>query len=162
MYGERCNGRNRGKTTRISRPTRGKAKRKKVATSNKQKRSELTKKRANRQKEVEAARFQQAVADGRVANGVIMPQGAVAANLDAQSANNSGAAPRLYYEDLNFDCRDCGNRETWRATQQKWWYEVAKGNLYSTAARCRTCRQNHRRKLDEQRARSQQKTRKTS
>ncbi len=150
--------RDRGKKPSISRPTHAKAKQTKVATSNKLKRAELNKKRASRRKDVEAARFQQAVADGRVANGVIMPHGAVAANLDAQAANNS-YAPRLYYEHIGFNCRDCGKKEIWRATQQKWWYEVAKGNLNSTAIRCRACRQNHRRILDGRRAQSQQKTR---
>ena len=45
-----------------------------------------------------------------------------------------------YYVDLAFVCRDCGAAEVWRAAQQKWWYEVAKGHLYSTAIRCRKCR----------------------
>jgi len=28
----------------------------------------------------------------------------------------------------------------WTGTQQKWWYEVAKGFVYATAVRCRVCR----------------------
>jgi Probable zinc-ribbon domain len=47
---------------------------------------------------------------------------------------------RGYYEDVPFRCRGCGRDEIWTATQQKWWYEVAKGYVYSTAKWCRPCR----------------------
>lgn len=43
--------------------------------------------------------------------------------------------------DKPFICRDCGLSQVWIASQQKWWYEVAKGNINSTAVRCRSCRQ---------------------
>lgn len=45
------------------------------------------------------------------------------------------------YVDRPFDCCDCGSRQVWTAAQQKWWYETAHGSLYSTAVRCRACRQ---------------------
>lgn len=45
-----------------------------------------------------------------------------------------------YYRDANFTCVDCGIEEVWRATQQKWWYEVAKGHVESRATRCHRCR----------------------
>jgi hypothetical protein len=68
--------------------------------------------------------------------------------------NNSYGAPdfvtRGYYVDRNFCCIDCGKEEVWTGTQQKWWYEVAKGFVYSTAVRCRVCR----RKKQEQSAAS--------
>ena len=45
--------------------------------------------------------------------------------------NNSYGAPdfvqRGYYVDRLFRCVDCGKEEVWTGTQQKWWYEVAKG-----------------------------------
>src|SRR4051794_21608349 len=44
---------------------------------------------------------------------------------------------RGYYEDAPFTCRDCGKEEVWTASQQKWWYEVAKGNPFTVASRCR-------------------------
>jgi hypothetical protein len=47
---------------------------------------------------------------------------------------------RGYYLDSPFTCVDCGVDEVWTATQQKWWYEVAKGYVYSHAKRCRACR----------------------
>src|SRR2546429_6590829 len=67
-------------------------------------------------------------------------RGRIAADLSQQAPNNSYSPP-LYYEGLEFTCVDCGKREVWTAEQQKWWYEVAKGPIYSTAKRCRACRQ---------------------
>lgn len=47
---------------------------------------------------------------------------------------------RGYYVDCPFVCQDCGKAEVWTATQQQWWYEVAKGGVWTTARRCRPCR----------------------
>ena len=51
---------------------------------------------------------------------------------------------RGYYEDRPFTCRDCGKDQVWTATQQKWWYEIAKGGPSTTATRCRPCRKRER------------------
>ena len=48
------------------------------------------------------------------------------------------------YKDAAFICKDCGVEEIWRATQQKWWYETAKGSVWTTAVRCRLCRRKER------------------
>ena len=55
---------------------------------------------------------------------------------------------RGYYVDLPFRCKDCGSMETWRAAQQKWWYEIAKGDPWTTAVRCRSCRRKERRRRE--------------
>lgn len=69
--------------------------------------------------------------------------------------HNSYGAPafveRGYYQDVPFDCAGCGTVEVWTATQQKWWYEVAKGYVYSTAKYCRACRRKERSRRDEAR-----------
>lgn len=68
----------------------------------------------------------------------------VLVNESALAPNNSYGAPefvrRGYYVDLPFRCKACGKEEVWTATRQKWWYEVAKGFVYSTATLCRACR----------------------
>ena len=75
---------------------------------------------------------------------VIRPAGSVTVNHSALVPNESYDEPDFvrdgYYRDLAFTCRDCGARHVWRAEQQQWWYELAKGSLYSTAVRCFTCR----------------------
>lgn len=53
--------------------------------------------------------------------------------------NTYGPLPN-FYVDIAFTCRDCGSEEIWTAKQQKWWYEIAKGHIDSTAIRCRSCR----------------------
>ncbi|VTR95172.1 Uncharacterized protein OS=Thiorhodovibrio sp. 970 GN=Thi970DRAFT_01321 PE=4 SV=1: zf-trcl [Gemmata massiliana] len=59
----------------------------------------------------------------------------------SQQAPNNSYSPLTQYEDTPFTCADCGKEEIWTAAQQKWWYEVAKGTIYSRAIRCRSCRQ---------------------
>jgi hypothetical protein len=54
--------------------------------------------------------------------------------------SNSYFCPPQFYDDVTFTCVDCGADEVWKAADQKWWYEVAKGSIYSTAILCRACR----------------------
>lgn len=56
---------------------------------------------------------------------------------------------RGYYVKHPFTCIDCGKAEVWTATQQKWWYEVAKGSAWTTAQRCRLYWQRERERRDE-------------
>src|SRR4028119_727276 len=58
---------------------------------------------------------------------------------------------RGYYQDKRFECVDCGKAEVWTASQQKWWYEVAKGDIQTTAIRCRSCRRKERERKNEAR-----------
>lgn len=67
----------------------------------------------------------------------------ILADLSQQAKNNSYDPPQEY-RDYQFTCRDCGRVEIWTARQQQWWYEVAKGAIYSHAIRCRACRRKHR------------------
>ena len=75
-------------------------------------------------------------------------RGKVLVNSSLLSPTNSYSIPdyveRGYYEDRPFRCRDCGKEEVWTATQQKWWYEIAKGDVFATAIRCRPCRRRER------------------
>jgi Probable zinc-ribbon domain len=51
---------------------------------------------------------------------------------------------RGYYLDILFRCASCQEQEVWRAIRQKWWYEVAKGNVESRAKLCKACRHGER------------------
>jgi hypothetical protein len=53
--------------------------------------------------------------------------------------NTYGALPE-YYVDRPFTCRKCGKREIWRADDQKWYYEEAKGHIDARAVECHACR----------------------
>jgi len=54
---------------------------------------------------------------------------------------------RGYYVDFPFRCKDCDKAEVWTPTQQRWWYEVAKGDVWTVAIRCRPCRLRERARL---------------
>ncbi len=70
----------------------------------------------------------------------ILPQDSILANHEELKHNHTYHGFPEYYINISYTCRDCGLEEIWTARQQKWWYEVAKGNLYSCAVRCRGCR----------------------
>ena len=99
--------------------------------SGKQKRQEI------RQKRLERARKLQHIDYTQAGN---RPGGSVLADPGQLTHNNPFDPLPAYYMDRPFRCRDCGSEELWTAKQQKWWYEIAKGNIYSTAIRCRRCR----------------------
>lgn len=63
---------------------------------------------------------------------------------------------RGYYQDQPFCCKDCGKQEVWTATRQKWWYEVAQGQVFTTANRCNSCRRKERERIAEARRIQQQ------
>ena len=67
------------------------------------------------------------------------------------SDNKPGFLIRGYYRDEVFRCIDCGVEGVWSAKQQKWWYEVAKGELFTKATRCRPCRRRERMRVAEAR-----------
>ena len=99
--------------------------------SNKQRRREI---KLRRQRRTEQQRSAQHVLTR------VMPLHAIAANHAELIHNNSYGPLPLFYQDLLYTCRDCGQSEVWKATQQQWWYEVAKGSINTTAVRCRACR----------------------
>jgi len=53
--------------------------------------------------------------------------------------NTYGSLPDFYI-DRPFVCRNCGKREIWKARDQKWYYEEAKGHIDAIAVECHECR----------------------
>ena len=47
---------------------------------------------------------------------------------------------RGHYLDMPFSCKSCGCAQVWTETQQKWWYESAKGDVWTIAVLCKPCR----------------------
>jgi putative zinc ribbon protein len=104
--------------------------------SGKQRRNEIKTKRAARR--AEKTKPHQTAAHAP------RPFGTVRVNEGLLAPYNRYGVPdyvhRGFYVDTPFTCAGCGKEEIWTATQQKWWYEVAKGYVYSTAKNCRPCR----------------------
>lgn len=69
-----------------------------------------------------------------------LPPGAVAADISQLAHNNTYSPLPKFYVDKVVVCRQCGKEEVWPAERQKWWYEVAKGNINTEAVLCRACR----------------------
>jgi hypothetical protein len=79
------------------------------------------------------------------------PPGAVLADQQELSHNNTyGRLPRFYVDKVVV-CRHCGTEEVWPAERQKWWYEVAKGNINTDAVLCRACRESEKHRKEEAR-----------
>ena len=53
--------------------------------------------------------------------------------------NTYGSLPEFYL-DQPFACRNCGKWEIWKARDQKWYYEEAKGHIDARAVECHDCR----------------------
>jgi len=102
--------------------------------SGKQRRLEIRNRRAKRGARLRERELQQK----------IRPLERAPVNVEALASYKSYGTPafvmRGYYQNIPFRCRGCGKDEIWTAMQQKWWYEVAKGYVYSTASLCRPCR----------------------
>ena len=69
-----------------------------------------------------------------------LPPGAVMADASQLAHNNTYSPLPRFYVDKVVTCRECGTEEVWPADRQKWWYEVAKGNINTEAVLCRSCR----------------------
>ena len=108
--------------------------------SGKQKRTEITAKRKQKSTKIDLR--------ARPPKAQFRPVLGPPVNEALLAPNNSYGAPdfvyRGYYVDRPFRCVDCGKEEVWTGAQQKWWYEVAKGFVYTTAVRCRPCRRKKR------------------
>ncbi len=97
-----------------------------VMKSNKQRRAELkARKQARREKPVTG-------------------YGEVVVNPSRLAASGSYSTPefvrRGVYRPVSFACKSCGKEEVWTPHQQKWWYEIARGNPFSGPKFCRPCR----------------------
>ncbi|CDH45849.1 zinc-ribbon domain containing protein [Candidatus Contendibacter odensensis] len=103
-----------------------------------------------RRQEIKAQRLRRIVKKTRAVNArpVDRPIGTVAVTPLLLRRNNSYGIPdfvqRGCYQDRPFRCKDCGVEEIWTAAQQRWWYEVAQGDVWTVAVRCRACRQRER------------------
>ena len=67
-----------------------------------------------------------------------LPPGAIPASPELQTFCCSG--PKLWYVDVERCCVQCGDTFTFRAAEQRYWYETLSFHESSTAIRCLRCR----------------------
>jgi len=124
-------------------------------TSNKQKRAEIAARKAAKREK----RLVEAVVAARQAKREFLhaarSRGELLVNPERLAPSNSYDTPEFMqrgtYRPIAFTCKTCGKAETWTPHQQKWWYETAKGGLFTTATMCRPCRAKERARKDEAR-----------
>ncbi len=103
-----------------------------------------------RRQEIKAHRLRRIAQKARIINArpVDRPIGTVEVTPARLQPTSSYGIPdfvqRGYYQDRPFQCKDCGVEEIWTAVQQQWWYEVAQGDVWTVAVRCRACRSSER------------------
>jgi len=101
----------------------------------------------NQQRESRIARL---LETGKIHSPADIPEDALPAALELQNPNGTWSPP-LFYQDIPFHCHECGKHQVWTATQQRWYYEFAKGPIQAHATRCRPCRKKHREEKQRQR-----------
>ena len=67
------------------------------------------------------------------------PSAVAADHSELSHINTYGNLPDVYL-DRPFVCRKCGKTEIWKARDQKWYYEEAKGHIDARAVECHDCR----------------------
>jgi len=123
--------------------------------STKQRRSEIKTHRLERDAK-RAARLKQELAEIRARYiDSATDSGAVAISKELLDHHVSYSDPEFLkrgtYLPMHFVCEGCGKHEIWTSHQQKWWYEIAKGDLFSIAKRCRPCRAKERQRKSDAR-----------
>ena len=123
--------------------------------SNKQKRSEISARKAAKREKEEILAAQVAREARLEFLRLARARGELSVDTTKLSKTNSYSIPafveRGTYAPIEFACKMCGKVETWTAEQQKWWYEIAKGDVFTTATMCRPCRRKERARRDEAR-----------
>jgi hypothetical protein len=109
--------------------------------SGKQRRAEI---KAARQRRTEKQALVQRESSQRDARVRVQSGRFPAVDASSLAPNVSYGTPdfvlRGYYLDVAFTCVDCGKACVWTAERQKWWYEKARGDIWSKATRCAECR----------------------
>lgn len=111
--------------------------------SNKQRRLEIKARRRKRAEALKVASFKASY---------FRPLYSVAADHSELAHNNTYGPLPLFYVDKPFSCQNCSAEEVWTAKSQKWWFEIAKGNIDSTAIHCLSCRTRIRKEKEQQKA----------
>src|SRR2546423_1175272 len=100
--------------------------------SGRERRTEIKHRRSGKRAAVEAE-ARRTLAKKEAVDRAKRLKGQVLVNVENLRPTNSYGTPdfvkREFYVDRSFQCKDCGKSEVWTATQQKWWYETAKGDV---------------------------------
>jgi hypothetical protein len=104
----------------------------------------MTRRKDKKLKEQDVAwrksRIDKLIARGWITSKSEIPPDAIPVDPELINLGRSYFRP-TYYSLLGFTCSDCGKSQTWTAEDQRWYYETSGAPIYSTAKRCRPCRE---------------------
>jgi hypothetical protein len=96
--------------------------------------------------EQRASRIRKLIERGLIESEKDVPEHAIPVDLDSSSLAEL-IVPPAYYEDIEYDCIECGTHETWRAETQQYFFEILKASPYSQAVRCQKCQSTRKSKI---------------
>jgi predicted RNA-binding Zn-ribbon protein involved in translation (DUF1610 family) len=111
-----------------------------LAHEMKTKREKSQRKRRSVLNQQRADRIRMLLHEHKIDSEADIPTDAIPADLSNQKFGYSCSPLRIFYRDVEFTCKRCGRKEVWRAEDQQWYYEVAKGSALNEATRCHECR----------------------
>jgi hypothetical protein len=85
-------------------------------------------------------RIRRLIERGMITDAKEIPEDAIPLDPDT-STRAMMCVPDTYYEDIEFNCVDCGKHECWSAESQQYYFEVMRASQYKQAKRCYHCRQ---------------------
>lgn len=85
-------------------------------------------------------RIRRLIERGMISDAKQIPEDAIPLDPDT-STKALTCSPNTYYEDIEFNCSDCGRQECWKAESQQYYFEVMRASPYKKAKRCHACRQ---------------------
>lgn len=88
--------------------------------------------------EQRVGRIRKLIDRGLIRSDKDVPEHAIPIDLD-RSTKATLILPPLYYEDIDYDCIDCGRHSTWLAETQQYYFEVLQESPYQQAVRCSDC-----------------------
>ena len=88
--------------------------------------------------EERSGRIRKLIDRGLIKSPEDVPEHAIPIDLD-HSTKATLTIPPPYYEDVEYECVDCGKHSTWLAETQQYYFEVLRGSPYEQAVRCPGC-----------------------
>lgn len=98
-------------------------------------------------------RIQKQIARGWIKSADEIPANAAPTDPDQLSGSVFCSWPN-YFQDITFQCKDCGAMGVWKAEKQRLYFETTKAHPEEVPVRCRPCRIEERERKAEARRRA--------
>jgi hypothetical protein len=100
-----------------------------------------------------SGRIKKLLQRGWISHPADIPEDAIPVDPDLINIGNSYHHP-TWFEDRDFHCQDCGALRTWKAEQQRQFYESTFAFIFVHVVRCPDCSRRERERISEARKRA--------